>query len=262
MAQTAERCREELAVFVESGRNNPQPCLDLWRWALYEGSDLAWGHVIECCRPFLQHKLKHSSLARVIVRARTRSATREEAEQSVMDDGFAEMAKGNLRHPIAAEHLGALLSYLWLCTENLMKMELRTLAPRLAAAPSSATAAEAPPTGVDAPAAPSPPGSSGTAFLPHGVTHDPTATERTDDADPTPTLTAQRLALTEAESILRGCARDDRDFTAGVLLIFEQYTPQEVCESPRHRRDFSDVRELYVIKARLLKCLREHLDPL
>jgi hypothetical protein len=261
LAQTAERCREELAVFAKSGRNNPQPCVDLWRWALYERSDAAWGHVIECWRPFLQRKLKQSSLARKIVQARSRSATRDEAEQSLIDDGFAEMAKGNLRHPIVAEHLGALLSYLWLCTENLMKMELRALAPRLAAASHSAAAEDVLSTDPPVATAPSPPGGAEAAYPLYQVTHDPTASEQTGDADPTATLTAQRSALAEAGNVLRGCARDERDYTAGVLLIFEQYTPQEVSESPRHRRAFPDVRELYGIKARLLKCLREHLGP-
>lgn len=215
----ADRCREELIKYRETGKNDQQPCLDLWRKALREHSNQAWQHITQCFAPYLKSKFDHSALAREVMRRRSRSATQAQAVQSLIDDGFSELAKGNLRHPLEMRDLGSLLNFLWLCAENLMRMELRR--PPVPSIPE----------GFNPPASP-------------GFSKQP----------------IHRVALAEAATVLRGCARNDRDHRAGMLLIFLQYTPQEVARSERYQSEFPDVHELHLIKARLLKCLREHLE--
>jgi hypothetical protein len=217
--QLAERCRHELALFSETSQNDPQPCLELWRLALREHSSWAWQHIIACFTPFLRRKLDHSLLGREVIRRRSHSATHAQAEQSLIEDGFAEMAKGNLRHPLDLYQLGSLLNYLWLCAENLMKMELRRT------------------TDLPLPAGIDPPGPGDPAK--HSGDH---------------------LRLAQAATALRGCARNEREHRAGVRLILLQYTPQELTKDERYHGEYPDVKELYAMKARLLRCLQAHVD--
>lgn len=213
----ADRCREELAKYRETGNNDQQPCLDLWRMALREQSNRAWQHIIVCFTPYLKGKLTHdhTGLAREILRRRSHSATPAQAEQSLIHDGFAELAKGNLRHPLEIRDLAGLLRYLWMCLQNLMRMEMR-----------------------------------------------PPVVDRIPEDDDVrgPGDFPPQLTLEEAAAALRGCARNDREHRAGVLLIFLQYMPKELATDKRYQREFADVQELYLIKARLLKCIREHVE--
>src|SRR5262249_44815868 len=90
----------------------------------------------------------------------------------------------------------------------------------------------------------------------------------TEPADPVdlPRRVESRDELAQAAIVMRGCAADERQYLAGQLLIFWQYTAEEVIagkfeRSERYRGVFTDVMELHRIKAKLLRCMREHLDP-
>jgi hypothetical protein len=224
-------------------------CLELWRCALNEHCSFAWQHLITCFGPTLARKLARSTLAQVVIRRRTRSATRQQAERSLIEDAFAQMAAGNERRPLEARNLGSLVDFLWICAQNLMRMELRMR---------------------EEPSLPAP-----------GALPAPKVTRSAGDNQPLPALSPAaepsdpfdlsglveaREALAQAALLMRGCAADERQYRAGKLLIFWQYTAEEivagkVARSETYRDNFSDVTELYRIKARLLKCMREHLDP-
>jgi hypothetical protein len=168
-----------------------------------------------CFSPYVAQKLAASALARSVMRLRTRAMSPAEAERSIVQDAFAAMAERNQRHPLQALSLGAVLEYLWICAENLMRMELRR-------PPSAALSEEV-------------------------VSKDDPVQEA-----------EHRDVIARAAVVLRGCARDERDFQAGRLLIFLQYTPEELVAAEQFRHTFPDQMELYRIKARLLRCLREH----
>jgi hypothetical protein len=236
--------------------------MELWRCALHENSSIAWQHLITCFGPTLARKLAGSTLGQVVIRRRSRSASRPQAERSIIEDAFAQMAAGNTRGQIEARNVGALVEFLWTCAENLMKKEVRIREP-----------VPLPPSGEPPPPA--------TAPLPH-VSPNPLPTSSlrgeqplsaeslfTEPSDPIdlPNRVERRDELAQAAIVMRGCAADDRQYLAGKLLIFWQYTAEELIAGEfdrrgRYRGVFTDVKELHRIKAKLLRCMRELLDPL
>jgi hypothetical protein len=254
-------CCEENRRFHAHEPSDTRYCLELWRCALHENASLAWQHLITCFAPTLARKLAGSSLGQVVIWRRSRSATRPQAERSVIEDAFAQMAAGNARGQLEVRSVGALVEFLWTCAENLMKKELRVREPL-----PLPLSGESPPPAV----APSPHGASSpppTAFWrgAEPLSAESLVTEPSDPID-LPRRVESRDALAQAAIVMRGCAADDRQYLAGKLLIFWQYTAEEVIagkfeRSERYRGVFTDVMELHRIKAKLLRCMREHLDP-
>jgi hypothetical protein len=255
------QCCEENRRFHAHESSDPTFCLELWRCALHENSSIAWQHVITCFGPTLARRLAGSTLGQVVIRRRSRSATRPQAERSLIDDAFAQMAAGNARGQLEVRSVGALVEFLWTCAENLMKKEVHVREalplPLLGETPDPATIP--PPV-----ASPNPPPK----LSPYSG--EPLSAESlvTEPSDPIDLLgrVERRDELAQAALVMRGCAADDRQYLAGKLLIFWQYTAEEVIAgefdtSERYRGVFTDVMELHRMKAKLLKCIRQHLDP-
>lgn len=256
------QCCEENRRFHAHELSDPSYCMELWRCALHENSSIAWQHLITCFGPTLARKLAGSTLGQVVIRRRSRSATRLQAERSLIEDAFAQMAAGNARGQLEARNVGALVEFLWTCAENLMKKEVRIREP-LPLPPSGE-----PPLPATTPSPHVSPNPLPTSSL-RG--EEPLSAESlfTEPSDPIdlPNRVERRDELAQAAIVMRGCAADDRQYFAGKLLIFWQYTAEELIagefdRSDRYRGVFTDVKELHRIKAKLLRCMREHLDLL
>ncbi len=231
--ELAEQCAEQERRYRQGGASDSIYCLELWRRALHEHSEEAWTHATRCFTPYLERKLG-GSLGKAIIALRSTSATRSEAKQSIIDDGFAQLAAESKRRSLYLSSLAELLNYLWICTENMMRMELRDFKRHSRGDPKG-----------------------GEPITNSGPPVDDVDPSGPDDTDRSAFL---RAALSHAALFLRGCAGGSvRDFQAGKLLLFFQWKPEEIVASPQYRSMFPDVDELYRLGERLRKCVLEHL---
>lgn len=107
----AQRCAEETDLFFRRQNNNTQYCFELFRRALQEKSDEAWGYILE----------RYTAMVTGwVVQHYSFSATGADAED------FVSQAFTRIWHTITAEKfgkfsdLGSILSYMKMCVHSLI----------------------------------------------------------------------------------------------------------------------------------------------